>query len=251
MRCIITIYQLHPPSHPLVLGPLCEDKVLLTYVQRKKIQMKVSQSFDLSESQCQLWYNDHDQDRDGGRTTVFLIFFFRYAKALVKGEMAIYFALIAHWLCYFNSAVNPLIYNFMSGEYASQDQSHGYSEYQFDLYWKAFTEECYVTFHLLPLPIPVVFGFFSLIFHFSINPHENISVSCVCIACIDWMWIFVPVLQLASCLCVSSSYNYLFKKHFLIQMLGHHFKFKILKKHLKKHNLHMILIILEIWHEFI
>ena len=23
---------------------------------------------------------------------------------------------LAHWLCYFNSAVNPVIYNFMSGE---------------------------------------------------------------------------------------------------------------------------------------
>lgn len=25
-------------------------------------------------------------------------------------------ALISHWLCYFNSAINPVIYNFMSGK---------------------------------------------------------------------------------------------------------------------------------------
>ncbi|KAI0211797.1 hypothetical protein LSAT2_003342 [Lamellibrachia satsuma] len=49
---------------------------------------------------------------------VHLLNILRYARARVMfGQGAIQFALIAHWLCYFNSAVNPVIYNFMSEKF--------------------------------------------------------------------------------------------------------------------------------------
>lgn len=39
----------------------------------------------------------------------------RYAGVRVSDNVATPLALIAHWLCYFNSAINPVIYNLMSG----------------------------------------------------------------------------------------------------------------------------------------
>ena len=45
----------------------------------------------------------------------------RYAGALKDAAAEVtYFALIAHWMCYFNSAINPVIYNFMSGKFTLQ-----------------------------------------------------------------------------------------------------------------------------------
>jgi hypothetical protein len=39
----------------------------------------------------------------------------RYTRVGIGDDVATYLALIAHWLCYFNSAINPVIYNLMSG----------------------------------------------------------------------------------------------------------------------------------------
>lgn len=46
------------------------------------------------------------------------LLFFRFNGSLDKldGNAIVMYALIARGLCYFNSAVNPVIYNFMSGE---------------------------------------------------------------------------------------------------------------------------------------
>ncbi|CAG5133079.1 unnamed protein product, partial [Candidula unifasciata] len=47
---------------------------------------------------------------------VYMFFLFRYTDILdlFPNETIKPFVLCSHWLCYFNSAINPTIYNFMS-----------------------------------------------------------------------------------------------------------------------------------------
>ncbi|XP_070165519.1 orexin receptor type 2 isoform X2 [Polyergus mexicanus] len=51
---------------------------------------------------------------------VHLLAILRCTMALPSNQWTIAFSLIAHWLCYFNSAVNPVIYNFMSGKFRKE-----------------------------------------------------------------------------------------------------------------------------------
>lgn len=43
--------------------------------------------------------------------------FNRYTIDITQNEVIAILSLISHALCYANSAINPLIYNFMSGKY--------------------------------------------------------------------------------------------------------------------------------------
>ncbi|XP_032665474.1 orexin receptor type 2-like isoform X1 [Odontomachus brunneus] len=51
---------------------------------------------------------------------VHLLSILRSTIALPSNQWTIAVSLIAHWLCYFNSAVNPVIYNFMSGKFRKE-----------------------------------------------------------------------------------------------------------------------------------
>jgi hypothetical protein len=46
-----------------------------------------------------------------------LFFLFSMSVALDQNELIGAIVMICHWLPYANSAINPVIYNFMSGEY--------------------------------------------------------------------------------------------------------------------------------------
>ena len=41
----------------------------------------------------------------------------RYTVGLPQNELVTVASLVTHWLCYFNSAINPIIYNIMNSEY--------------------------------------------------------------------------------------------------------------------------------------
>ncbi|XP_011639561.1 orexin receptor type 2-like [Pogonomyrmex barbatus] len=51
---------------------------------------------------------------------VHLLSILRCTMTLPSNQWTIAISLIAHWLCYFNSAVNPVIYNFMSGKFRKE-----------------------------------------------------------------------------------------------------------------------------------
>ncbi|XP_076629808.1 orexin receptor type 2 isoform X1 [Colletes latitarsis] len=51
---------------------------------------------------------------------VHLLSVIRYTRGLTESTLTKVCALISHGLCYFNSAVNPLIYNFMSGKFRKE-----------------------------------------------------------------------------------------------------------------------------------
>ncbi|KAL2728579.1 orexin receptor type 1-like isoform X1 [Vespula squamosa] len=53
---------------------------------------------------------------------VHLFSILKYTMLLPSGEWSIKVSLFVHWLCYVNSAANPLIYNFMSGKFRHEFQ---------------------------------------------------------------------------------------------------------------------------------
>lgn len=44
----------------------------------------------------------------------------RYTTELPQTPMMSVASLLSHWLCYFNSAINPIVYNFMSGKFRKE-----------------------------------------------------------------------------------------------------------------------------------
>jgi len=47
----------------------------------------------------------------------------RYTVGLPNNDIVVSISLLSHWFCYINSAVNPLIYNFMSGKFRKEFKS--------------------------------------------------------------------------------------------------------------------------------
>jgi len=73
--------------------------------------------------QLRLWPTNNDLIGSANRYinlyTLYRVFR-RYARVRIADNVATYLALIAHWLCYFNSAINPVVYNLMSGNAISR-----------------------------------------------------------------------------------------------------------------------------------
>ncbi|XP_067005308.1 orexin receptor type 2 [Anabrus simplex] len=51
---------------------------------------------------------------------VHLLSILRYTMEIPQNHTTVVIAMLSHWLCYANSAVNPIIYNFMSGKFRKE-----------------------------------------------------------------------------------------------------------------------------------